>query len=186
MEPQGHRNHPFGSVSSELLQPWNPRTWTNKWCRNCGVYNKWCRHELHRLYIKYDCYMNILYIHKIFHYAIHASLWVTVCDAMINCLDNEHEWTYMKQPLPTFSSKVSFFHVRSPDEVSFGACINAYSKGSRWRDALGLLDRMPELSIVPNTVNLGRYGEPPMVLLRSKHCFKTSMVLDFEHILQVV
>ena len=92
----------------------------------------------------------------------------------------------MKQPLPTFSSKVSFFHVRSPDEVSFGACINAYSKGSRWRDALGLLDRMPELSIVPNTVNLGRYGEPPMVLLRSKHCFKTSMVLDFEHILQVV
>ena len=58
-----------------------------------------------------------------------------------------------------FLVKVSFFHVRSPDEVSFGACINAYSKGSRWRDALGLLDRMPELSIVPNTVNLGGFVE---------------------------
>eukprot|EP00434_Breviolum_minutum_P004178 symbB.v1.2.003682.t1/scaffold193.1/size400748/1 len=64
-------------------------------------------------------------------------------NAVISALERASRWQ---------DAIVSFFHVRSPDEVSFGACINAYSKGSRWRDALGLLDRMPELSIVPNTV----------------------------------
>ena len=170
MEPQSHRNHPFGSLSSELLQPWNPRTWTNKWCRNCRVYNKWCRHELHRLYIKYDCYMNILYIHEIFHYAIHASLWVTV-------YMNENIW------VATFAT----FSLLRYHSFMFEALMKWVLVLASMPTARGVVGEMPLVYWIGcQSYPLCQTRWTLVVLLRSKHCFKTSMVLDFEHILQVV